>query len=262
MIQNELFELGLSDGEQKIYLALLQMGPSAAIPIAKKTGINRTTVYFLVKELTKKGLATSVERDGKTFFAVESPAKIIELIENQENSIKVQLASLERRKERINQILPELIGLTALSPRPRVRFFEGKEGVISAFEDTLNQPSGSEILMYSTTQGFYSQVPGYLDSYLKKRIKKDIHVRLILPDDPTSLEYVAKDREQLRRSRIIPASRFPFTNEIDIYQNKVAIVSLEQEWLAVIIESESIAKMQRSIFELAWEGALKYQRAN
>ena len=258
MIENELLELGLSKKEQQIYLVLLGMGPSAVIPIAQKTGINRTTVYFLINELTKKGLVTSVESSGKTLFSVEPPEKILELIDTQESLAKDQLLALKKKKERIEKIMPELIGLTAMSPRPRVRFFEGKQGVISAFEDTLDQPSGSEILMYSTIRGFYSQVPGYLDSYLKKRVKKNIHVRLILPDDPGSSDYVQKDREQLRQSRLIPAERFHFLNEIDIYQNKVAIVSLEKEWLAVIIESESIAKTQKAIFDLAWEAAEKY----
>jgi len=48
---------------------------------------------------------------------------------------------------------------------------------------------------------------------------------------------------------------YPFTNEINIYRNKVAIISLEDELVAVVIESESIANGQRSIFELAWKGA-------
>ena len=37
-------------------------------------------------------------------------------------------------------------------------------------------------------------------------------------------------------------------------------MSLQGEILAVIIESESIAKTQRTIFELAWEGAEKFQK--
>ncbi|HOX41538.1 MAG TPA: hypothetical protein PK263_05090, partial [bacterium] len=198
---------------------------------------------------------TSIEKGGKKYFAVEQPHKLLDLLETEEEIVKRNLNQLIDRKKRIRQIMPELVSMASTGSRPKVRFFEGKEGVVSAFEDTLKQPAGSEILMYSTTRGFYSEVPSYLDSYLKKRVAKKISVRLILPDDPLSVEYAKKDKEQLRQTRLVPAAKFPFTNEIDIYGNKLAIVSLEQEWLAVIIESESIAKTQRMIFELAWDGA-------
>jgi hypothetical protein len=59
----------------------------------------------------------------------------------------------------------------------------------------------------------------------------------------------------------VPAGQFPFTNEIDIYGNKVAILSYTGELLAVIIESESVARTQRMIFELAWLGAGKFNKS-
>jgi len=54
----------------------------------------------------------------------------------------------------------------------------------------------------------------------------------------------------------VPADRFLFANEINIYGNKIAIMSMQGEYLAVIIESESVARTQRTIFELAWAGAM------
>jgi len=73
-------------------------------------------------------------------------------------------------------------------------------------------------------------------------------------DTPKNRIFLKKNDEQLRETRSVNADQFSFTNEIDIYENKVAMFSLQGERIAVIIESESIARTQRMIFELAWLG--------
>ena len=44
MFESFLQELGLSEKEAKVYLALLQFDRSTINELAKKTGVNRTTV--------------------------------------------------------------------------------------------------------------------------------------------------------------------------------------------------------------------------
>jgi len=52
---------------------------------------------------------------------------------------------------------------------------------------------------------------------------------------------------------------FQFENDIIIYENKVAIVSLNaDELFGVIIESPVYAKTEKSIFGLAWLGATAF----
>jgi len=57
----------------------------------------------------------------------------------------------------------------------------------------------------------------------------------------------------------VPANKFNIDIEIDIFDNKVIIASWKEN-LAIIIESQKIADAQKKIFELAWEGAGKYQK--
>ena len=60
----------------------------------------------------------------------------------------------------------------------------------------------------------------------------------------------------MRHLILISKERLVFSNGINIYNNKVAIFSFPER-IGVIIESEKIAETQRSIFELAWLGAIK-----
>lgn len=137
-----------------------------------------------------------------------------------------------------------------------MQFFEGRDGVVAAIEDTLNQNPGSEMLEYSNGEGFFVKEITFANWYIKERLKRKISLRLIAPDTAGTIEYFSQfDREHRRITRLVPAKHFPFTNEINIYSNKVGIIALTGELMAVIIESESIANTQRAIFELAWRGA-------
>lgn len=54
MLEKYLEEIGLSDKEAAVYLALLQVENSAITDLAKKTKINRTTVYPVLQSLEKR----------------------------------------------------------------------------------------------------------------------------------------------------------------------------------------------------------------
>ena len=64
----------------------------------------------------------------------------------------------------------------------------------------------------------------------------------------------------LREAKFVPKEKFPFSSDIAIYDNKVAISSLKGKLIGVIIESDSITKTLKSLFYLAWEAADKYQK--
>ena len=62
-----------------------------------------------------------------------------------------------------------------------------------------------------------------------------------------------RDKENYRELRLVPEKEFTFTNEINIYDGKVAIISYKDKPLiGMIIESLEIANTQRDIFKMAW----------
>ncbi|MFA5927074.1 MAG: helix-turn-helix domain-containing protein [Patescibacteria group bacterium] len=237
-----LTDLGMRPQEAKIYLAALKLGQSTVSTIAEDAGIQRTFAYDILKDLMDKAIVSEVEIRGKKHYSAVSI----------EQFKKIQ----EEKFKRFESAMPELKVLEkTVGDRPKVRFFEGREGLKTALYDTLQQKEGSEIISYATAEGFYTKEPEFSAAYIKDRVAKKISARSIVVDTPETRKYTNKDTEQLRTSRFVPADKFPFTNEIDIYGNKVAILSTQGEIMAVIIESESIAKTQRMIFELAWIGA-------
>lgn len=237
--------LGLKKQEAAIYLALIQLGQARVGQISDLCGIQRTFVYNILDRMAELGIVSSVEIRGIKRFSVIS---IDQLKKRQ-----------EFRMSRFEEVLPELRAIVkTVGDKPKVQFFEGKEGIIEAQNDTLNMIPGNEICAYYTGEGLYKDDPDFIKRYVKRRVAKKISVRAIGTDTPNTRIWSNQDKKQLRRSRIVPADKFPFTNEINIYGNKINILSLQGELIAVVIESESIAKTQKAIFELAWDGAKKY----
>jgi len=87
-------------------------------------------------------------------------------------------------------------------------------------------------------------------------MKKKIRVRMIAEDSHLARRHLKKDQQELRRSKLISKKDFPFgfNNEINIFGNKIALISYKQI-MGIIIESKDLADTQRTIFELAWENA-------
>ncbi len=68
MHEQFLQELGLSDKEAAIYLALLQYESATVIQLSAKTKIKRPTVYVVLETLSKKGLVAEAKVGKKTEF--------------------------------------------------------------------------------------------------------------------------------------------------------------------------------------------------
>lgn len=242
-----LTDLGLKPQEAKVYLACLKLGQSTVGKIADGAGVQRTFVYDILRDLHAKGIISSVLLRGKMHFSAISVEKF-KLIQ-------------QEKFRKFEALIPEIKAFEmSVGDRPKVQFYEGVDGVFAALNDTLNLPVGSELLAYATGTGLYEQERERSDEYLKQRIKRKIFARSIAPDTLGTRVFTNKNKEQLRETRLVPADKFNFTNEIDIYGNKTLIMSLQGELLAVIIESESVAKTQRMIFELAWLGAERFRK--
>jgi sugar-specific transcriptional regulator TrmB len=248
MLERELQKLGLSEKEAKVYLSSLELGPSPVQTIANKAGVNRATTYVMIEWLIQKGLMSSFEKGKKRFFSAESPERFLAILHKEEADIKTRVKNVE-------EFLPELKALFALAEeKPRVRFFEGKEGIKAIREDFLRTKDRRIETIYSADfiRGIFTDEER--KEFVEKRMKKGIKVRSIYTFD----KGILTDKTASRCK--IPVDKFPLFCDIIMYGNNIAITSLKGKLFGIIIESKEFADTMRSIFELAWEAAGKYQK--
>lgn len=244
--KNQLTTLGFSSKEASVYLALLELGPSTTTEISRRAGINRTTGYDILESLSSDGLVNPIGETKIQKFVAENPDKVIVFLEN-------KIKQGEERLKQAYNLLPELFSLYNTEEKPKIKYYEGVEKIKEVFEDTLT--AKVEIVGYAVgTDAFQAVGEEYLRDYFKRRVEKNIKVRVIAPDDPDTLKVTAHDKEELRESFVVPRDKFYFTTETNIYNNKVLIMSWKEKF-AVLIESKEIADAQKKVFELAWLGA-------
>jgi sugar-specific transcriptional regulator TrmB len=244
--QKQLIELGFNPKEARVYLALLELGPSTTAEIARKARINRTTGYDILETLAGNGLVNLVGETKVQKYAAENPAKVLKYLENKINEAKQQLNSAR-------SLLPQLLSIYSTKEKPKVKFYEGIEGMQEAFEDTLS--AKNEIIGYAVGEDIFKALTEkYVRNYFKRRMAKNISARFIAPDTPETRAVAINDATELRTTIMVPKEKFYFSIEMDIYNNKIMMASWREKF-ALIIESEEITNAQRKIFELAWEGA-------
>jgi len=247
-----LQKLGLTPKESTLYLAMLELGVASPVSsIAKRSGINRTTTYDILNILIEKGLIISSKHGSYLYFRAQPPEKLVAFLKEQ--SDKYSKLSSEAEK-----ILPELnVHYHAASDRPRVYFYEGIEGVLRVYEETLT--SSEEILAYASDQANQNSVPWYFPQYYKRRTEKKISIRALFPDTPRDRERHSLDKKELRKSRLLPKNKLNFTPEVNFFDDKIMIADWKEK-IGIIIESKEIAKVFKQTFELAWEAAEKYHK--
>ena len=237
MIQNTLESIGLNGKEARIYLAALETGSSPVSKIASKAKLNRVTAYDILEKLVKKGLISFFTKNRIKYFTATDPEIMVE--------------EFKKRAAELQKALPDLKRLHGDTIHPRVQYFEGLEGIKSIYADTLK--SKTEILNYGNSQEIRSHWPTYDEDYVKKRAGLKINLRGIAIDDQYGRWVQSRDGENFREIRLVSKDKFNFTNEINIYDDKLAIISFKDELIGMIIESPEIANTQRAIFKMVWE---------
>lgn len=236
---------GLGEKETTVYMALLELGRGTVSQISRKAGINRTTGYDILSSLANKGLVTISGKEPKSEFAAEPPEAILTYLK------KVAEQTSEHIKK-AEALIPELNLLHAKQNRPKIKFYEGTEGLRHVYEDTLT--STEPILAYASIDDMHKALPNYFPEYYKRRAGKNIAIRAIVPKTPSGEERGAHDAEEKREIAFVPPDKFHFSPEINIYDNKIMIASWKEK-LGVVIESAEIADAMKKIYELAWAEA-------
>lgn len=248
-IHNTLAKLDLSEHQSAVYFVVLQMGSGGIMDVAKRSGLKRTTVYSILDGLVQKGFVSVNKKSAHREYIAEDPRRLPELF-------NVEMQKIKERQQNFTSALPELMSFYNVSAtKPKIRYFEGVEGMKVVFNETLQLTKDEEILAYSSAESIHKYLgDDYVASYLTERVCKGIVQRAIAEDSPAARQHQKNDTKELRVTRLVDKKLFPFANEINIFRNKVIIMSYA-DLLGVMIESEVIAKTQKSIFELSWLGA-------
>jgi sugar-specific transcriptional regulator TrmB len=233
-----LRDLGLSDKESSVYMALVSLEQATAYQIANKSGIKRPTVYVTLEELRKKGLVLKVPHPKKQVFIAKDPEDYIKEIEQKIYSAK--------------QALPQIIAMIGGSHKPKVTFYEGIEGVSHALSFRLEKMKGKELIgFFATSKNPTKEYTEAFATFQKNLQKNNISIRGIAPESITLTDVRKEDEEHNRTIKSVSSETYSSNISIDVGDTFVRIIDIE-ELQATIIENPNVAKTMRQIFEMVW----------
>ncbi len=235
-LKKPLKQLGLSDAESVIYLALVEHGPSTVAAIATKARLQRPVVYKVLPLLQSRGLVTATKKGARTLFVAESPDKLEGLLHETETALF--------------QLIPELKAKFESSDiRPAVKVLEGKQGITFIFDDIV------KTLKYGAIFYRYSSARVSRDEYLPKNYRT-------LRDAKKLERFVITNRTQAslkkprmeRGMKIVPDKYGLFDQDITqvVYGDKVAMIDYASQ-TALLIENAAHAEFQRRLFTTLYD---------
>jgi len=255
MIEGKLTEMGLSRSEAKIYLGLLALGHQPVSVISKRVGLNRTTTYSILKTLSKKGLVAFYNKSCITYFVANDPNCLISFIDGKCRTYDYFRTELLSLVPKCRELMNEYS-----FAKPVVTYHDGIEGVKHVMYDALSA-KGNFFAYLCLHKWFKSGLKDFLIEYKNFRIAtKQVPLSAIVPDTPEVRAFFGENYDEdnhLTKIKYLKDSRHHqlFDNEMNIYDDKVAIIHLEKgQEFGVIIQSKEIANMQKCIFQLAWNG--------
>lgn len=248
-IKEILASINLSEPAQAIYLDLLENGKATARTLSLRTGITRTSIYDHIKILRTRGLVVERAVEGSTLFEISDARQLTVLLNDQAERLQAQQAFLKNN-------LASLIDKSQ-STQPKVRFFEGPDGVKQLLKDILWHDDitlylywpyeqmldflGEEFLLWFNARRIFHNIPlktiwGQREGKIKKHIfaddDSDVERRYLVQKDVSSMGYI-------------------------IYDNKVAFLSSSKESFGFIVESVEFASLQKMQFDVLWGVAKK-----
>ena len=242
-----LKDIGMTDNEIRVYLAMLEEDENLASAIAGKTKINRSLMYTILSNLINKGMVSYVIKENRKYFRATDPEKILDILKEKEELIKKQ-------EEAIKKVIPDLRKLKLPKQEEvKVEIYRGKEGNKTLLDDILRVGEDYLCLGYSGLSLY--TVPYQFIHWHKKRIKMGIKRKIITREQMRGKKQM---KFALTTARYVP-DEYNVPISTMIYGNKVWIMlpAGKGDQVSILIESKNIANSYRTYFNLLWKIARK-----
>lgn len=237
-----LKKLGFSDKNIHVYTTLLRLGPASIRNIAEETGINRGTVYDILKWLEDLGLVTRFAENKRKMFAPEDPSALLRLAQKQEKE-------MQKLSDQLEADLPAWQAVYRKYGEQPVAEYYPQSGIRHILEDVLKtcDDEGQDMYRIYSSAVLREYLYDNYAEFSDDRIKKGIKVQVIAIGKGGELRGL-DERKWMDARESTPTY-------IIIYGSKTAYISFNAigEAIGVVIANPGISNTQKIIFDELWE---------
>lgn len=243
MNKQVLREIGLTEGEIKVYLALLKLGEAKKSELSKESGVSSSKVYEICGRLQKKGLVGVIFKNNSKHFQATSPRRILDFF----NEKTMQFESQKNELEKVVSILEA----QAMGKETKAVLYEGLTAIKNFYKGLLEELRvGEEYYVIGVNYG--NNLPGvreFFENFHRHRVKKGIRVKLLVNADAKA--GLVKTIHEKSSIRYLP--QYLMTNMIILfYKDKSFIFFLAKDSIGLLIQNKEITRGFRAYFDAFW----------
>lgn len=236
MDESILEDIGLSKAEIKVYLSLLELGPSTSGPIIQKSKLQSSVVHRVLKNLLDKGIITYVKIGKDNNYQATNPENLLDFIEN--------------KKRKLADVLPEL-----LSKQNRVKknysteMFFGNKAMFSALLQVIKDTKPNEdYFSFSLIEPHDDEeIVEFYKTYNLRRREKKLKVRVLVNNKVRAIYEKNYTKELLKKANV-RYTNFHFPQGIVLFRNVILFVHWGENSFAVKIVNEEMASQFKEFF--------------
>lgn len=244
-IKKTLKDLGFTQYDNAVYLALLKLGPAPARKIAKESGVAKNKVYESLIRLAERGFISSIDLTPKV-YKISNVEKLRDLIEKQEEKLKQLSEGVTFIEDNLNKGYSEQKDVaTVLRGKPQI------VAMLSSMSPKIQE------YQYSFGGGLSYTAKGA--RVVKESIDRGVDVRFLIHKVRGRREIVLKWKKLGAKVRYFPddSQRSVRFSSLDGKYGRITIgkpqIEKYEDYLTFWIESPAFSLLLKDQFLEMWE---------
>ncbi len=231
-----LQDLGFTNAEIKIYLALLELGSSSAGSIIDKTQLQSSVIHATLNKLIEKGFVSFVKQGQRKHYQAANPKHISEYIDTKKQEFEKLLPKLLEKQKSAKQI-------------SEITTFKGIKGIKELLYELL-EAEGKEHHTFGSSENSLMMGDIFWHNYHKKRCSKGIKAKLLFNESLKS--WVNKNKYPKTEYKFTKMGFEPLTETI-IRGNKIGIIIWTEKPIGILINNKIAAESYDKFWKVLWE---------
>lgn len=249
-----LQNIGLSDGEIRVYLSLIKLGPSTTGPITDKSKVSNSKIYHILEKLLQKGIISYIIKEKTRYYQAEDPEKIKEYVHKKEKEF-------EEQKKEIEKLIPQLkIQQQTEKTRSETQIYKGFRG-IQTIADKMYKVLKKGDIFYSL--GIPSEQKEKYHNYWhedhEKRVSLGIKCKMLFNYNTPREILENRNSYKYCEARYMTL-QIETPSWILIYKDVTVIVLQSDESMAIEIQNKQIAQSFKQYFEAFWKISKPFEK--
>jgi predicted DNA-binding transcriptional regulator len=246
----DLRKIGLTDGEIRVYAALLETGETTRTTLAKKSGISPSKIYDVANRLAEKGIVSVVRKHGAMHFSAANPTRLKDFVDRKQLEI-------EGERKVVGELLPSLLARYGETKgKQDVEVFYGWDGMRTVFWDIAKAlGKGDRNYVFGASMGLdWKQADLFFSKYYREIEKKGYSTHIIFNENMRN----HPDRTRYFHSSPRHSVRYLYQDtftEINFYKDTVLFIMLLKKPMVVRIRNKEAADSCMKFFQSIWKQA-------